>query len=209
MLKAISRFILATAVLLATAAVSSATTIALDVVSNTQEFATGVFHNVGWEFSVNTPIVVDALGIFDVNPAGLSESHQVGLWNASGTLLASTTVTSASTLITSASTAGDWLFQSITPIVLAPGTYVTGGFFATSADVVMANATITTIPQISFVASRASSEGSFAKPGPYGLVEPGVFGANIGIQSVAAVPEPASMLLLGSGLTALAIRRRR
>jgi PEP-CTERM motif len=44
----------------------------------------------------------------------------------------------------------------------------------------------------------------------YGLVEPGVFAANIRIQdSPTAVPEPASMLLIGSGLATLAIRRRR
>lgn len=203
-----SRCALALTLLLATSAVSNASTLALDVTSDTQTFAPGVFTNIGWQFSVSAPIVVDGLGLFDVNPAGLTETHQVGLWTIAGGLLASATVTSGSTLVSSVSNAGDWLFANIAPIVLMPGVYVTGGFFATSADSVIANATITTAPQIAFLASRASSEGALSMPGVYGLVEPGVFAANIRIQGPAAVPEPASMLLLGSGLATFAWRRR-
>src|SRR5437660_1734543 len=134
----VSRWVVAAAMLLATATVSSASTLGLDVTSDTQVFAPGVFHNIGWQFSVNAPITIDALGLFDVNPAGLAENHQVGIWDNSGTLLAQTTVTNGSTLVASASNAGDWLFADIAPIVLLPGTYVTGAFFATSADSVMA-----------------------------------------------------------------------
>src|SRR5581483_3385210 len=81
-------------VLLGAATISNASTLGLDVTSDTQIFAPGVFHNIGWQFQVNAPVTVDGLGLFDVNPAGLSESHQVGLWDNSGNLLAQTTVTS-------------------------------------------------------------------------------------------------------------------
>ena len=197
----------AIAILCGAATAASAGTIALDVTSDTQVFAPGSFTNIGWQFSVNSAITVDGLGVFDVGGNGLAENHQVGLWDNSGTLLAQTTVTNASTGVASVSSAGDWLFQAIVPLVLAPGTYVTGAFFATSADSVMANATISTVPQISFLASMASSQAVFAEPGAYGLVEPGVFAANISVQ---AVPDPASsLLLLGSSLLTLAIARRR
>ena len=193
--------------LIATATFASADTLGLEVTSSTQTFAPGVFHNIGWQFSVGSAITINGLGVFDVNPAGLSESHQVGIWDNSGNLLASATVTNGSTLVSSASTAGDWLFANINPLLLGPGMYVTSAFYGTSADSVMANATITTVPQITLLASRASTEGAFAEAGTYGLVEPGVFGANIRVASPTVVPEPATLLLVGSGLT-WAMRRR-
>jgi len=205
----LSRWIVALAMLLGTASVSSASTIALDVTSPTQLFSVGGFNNVGWQFQVNSTITVDGLGLFDVGSNGLAESHQVGLWTNAGVLLASATVSNGSTFVTSVSTAGDWLFQNITPLALAPGTYIVGGFYATSADQVMGGVTINATPQVSFLASRASFDVGFASPGVYGLVQPGVFGPNLRFQDQAAVPEPASLLLLGSGLAVVALRLRR
>jgi len=196
--------------LIATTTTSSAGTIALDVTSDTMVFATGTFNNVGWQFTVNAPILVDGLGVFDVGSNGLTESHQVGLWDNLGNLLATTTVNSGGTLVLSASNTGDWLFNSIAPVLLLPGTYVTGAFYATRADQVMANATITTVPEVSFAASRASNDAGFAEPGVYGLVQPGVFGPNFSIVTgVSSVPDEGNTFaLLMIGAAGLLVFRR-
>ena len=190
-----SFWVVGLAALISTAPISRGQ-LGLDVTSSTQIFTPAPFDNVGWQFTVSSPILVNGLGVFDVGANGLSESHITGLWDNGGTLLATTSVSSASTPVASASAAGDWLFNSIAPVLLAPGTYVVGAYYATGADFVMANATITTAPQITFAASRASSNGVPAEPGVYGLVEPGVFGPGIEIQSVSSVPDHGSTLAL-------------
>lgn len=209
MRRVISGGMVAAALLLTTAAMASAGTLGLDVISDTQVLFQGEYDNAGWQFSVNAPIVVDGLGIFDVNPAGLAASHPVGLWDSTGTLLAQATVGNASPLVSSASSVGDWLFEDIAPIVLQPGVYVTGAYLASSGEKVMGNATIASAPQITFIASRLSTNGKFAEPGAFNLGGAGLFAANIRIEPLATVPEPASLVLMGSGLTALAMRRRR
>src|SRR6476660_2949748 len=48
----------------------------------------------GWEFDANAAVTIRALGVFDDNQDGLGQSHEVGLFNGTGTLLASATVAS-------------------------------------------------------------------------------------------------------------------
>ena len=50
----------------------------------------------GYSFTLNDTIVVDSLGAFDFQADGLAQSHSVDLWDSSGALLASTTVSNAS-----------------------------------------------------------------------------------------------------------------
>ena len=63
---------------LATVSISTASTLGLDVTSNTTVAFPGEYDNAGWQFSVNAPVTVDGLGFFDVNPTGLGQGHQVG-----------------------------------------------------------------------------------------------------------------------------------
>ena len=95
----VSRVMVVTGLVLATVAVSEASTLGQDVIRANAFILNGTGrHNLGWQFQVNSAVTMDGLGIFDDAVfRGLSESHQVGLWDNSGNLLASTTVTIAST----------------------------------------------------------------------------------------------------------------
>jgi hypothetical protein len=87
----------------------------------------------GFDFTVTgSSLTITSLGLFDVGNSNraLTDSHPVGLWNASGTLLASTTIDNTATPVTSTSSLGHWLKKDIVqPITLSPGTYVLGAFY--------------------------------------------------------------------------------
>ena len=77
----------------------------------------------GWEFPVTSPVTITALGIWNEQAAdGLVNSHQLGLWNAVGSvLLTSVVITNANSIaVASSSPAGDWRFTPIVPVTLAP-----------------------------------------------------------------------------------------
>jgi len=78
---------------------------------------------VGWSFTLSTDMTVDGLGGWDAGP-GLQKSQTVGLWTSGGTLLTSAIVGESSTPTPSSSSAGQWLFTSVTSFVLTPGDYV-------------------------------------------------------------------------------------
>ena len=77
--------------------------------------------NLGLVFTANTTFSVDALGIYDY--PGLAGPEQVGLYNSSGNLLASATVTLTDPLISG------YFFQSVTPVTLSAGSTYTVDVF--------------------------------------------------------------------------------
>jgi hypothetical protein len=126
--------------------------------------------NLGWEFTVNSPVTVWGLGYYDYTAdsglaglsnscctaapqtsGGLTETHQVGIYNSSGVLVTSATVPAG----TAGILVNDFRYVSIAPAVtLAPGSYVivatqenTGSEAATD-PVVYTFSTFNTIPQI-------------------------------------------------------------
>jgi hypothetical protein len=82
----------------------------------------GSDQTIGWTFSTATDITVTELGFFDQTPADpLSQTHEVGIWDASGTLLASITVGTNDPLD------GSFRYHTITPFDLVSGiTYFIG-----------------------------------------------------------------------------------
>lgn len=77
---------------------------------------------VGYEFTVETAITVDALGAYDDAADGLAAAHMVALYDAGHVLIDSVTVTTADPAT------GDFRYHSLgAPLLLAPGTYFLSG----------------------------------------------------------------------------------
>jgi hypothetical protein len=78
----------------------------------------------GWEFATSGETVT-ALGY---NDYGFTSGHDVGIWDTSGNLLTSTTVTGGSTLI------NGYRYTAIAPLNLAAGVYIVAGDSGPGAD---------------------------------------------------------------------------
>lgn len=77
---------------------------------------------IGWRFTVNQQIEVSDLGVWnDDTSGGMSTPHPVGIWDESQALISSVTVELTGTVV------GNWIYGSITPVILDPGeTYTIG-----------------------------------------------------------------------------------
>ena len=164
---------------------------------------------IGWSFTANNDISVTDLGVYDTTPATrLGQSHQVGIFSITGTLLGSTTVQTNSPLT------GSFRYASVTPFTLTAGqTYLLGEAITSPfSDVYFTGSgTTTTDPAITFgQAAVSGSSSGFAAPTTLNSAA-GRFGPNFKFTSAApAVPEPGSIALLtGMTLTGAAFLRRR
>lgn len=150
----------------------------------------------GWSFTVNADITVTALGLFDGNQDGLTDRHDIGLWNSIGALLASTTLGAG----TAAPLTNQFRYATLLSDVdlIAGESYRIGALYLTSNDdVVIPSETtgLATPSQISFGAATYAIGNSLTDP-VLSFGGQGYFGANFLFNAGGGtVPEPASLLL--------------
>lgn len=149
----------------------------------------------GWAFNVLSPITVSGLGVWNAGSAGIPTT-EVGLFTSGGALLGQATIDNASTAVASASVDGSWLFGSITPVTLAPGSYVIGNVAFSTAPLAQINAPFTTVPQVTLL---GGAEGTFngGFTAPTSSFPTPIFGPTL---EEATTPEPSSLFLLGTAV---------
>lgn len=150
----------------------------------------------GWKFSLNSPILVSGLGVFDSGQDGLKDSHEVGIFNAAGVLLASATVASGQ-----ANPLEAQFRYAPASVLLTPGqSYLIGAVWGPSSDeLLMGSATnptlnFVTAPEINWLSYAYTSSGSLTAPLTFGIdATESYFGPNFTYAAVVPEIDPASM----------------
>lgn len=203
-----SLFLLAVAPL----AMLSAPAQAVEAISVDPNAAASVLTNppftLGWRFTPTKNLFVNRLGLFDHAGDGFLDSHEVGLWNNDGLLLATVTFSSG----TSGTLLNGFRFLSVGSTELSAGqNYFIGALFSTGNDrVFFPPATgFAANPDVGFGGATFAAGGVLANP-TSAFGGDGFVGPNFSF-SLAAVPEPTTwaMMILGFGVIGGAMRRRK
>ena len=173
--------------------------IAVSISNTTGGIGSVVGANQGWLFTANSDLQVTSLGYWDRGLDGLYGSHEVGIFTTAGVLLTSATVPSG----TAAPLTYNFRYVSTAPVTLLAGTdYVIGTFFGdiyqTSDSLAVYPTNLATSPEITFLGGRYLLGTALAMPSTSS--GDSRIGPNF---QFSVVPEPGSLLLLGSGLLGL------
>lgn len=161
----------------------------------------------GYDFSSSTSLRVTALGIFESLARPLEVVHDLGLWDDSGVLLASTTVSGTDTAVASANPMAQWRFADIAPLVLGAGTYFVGAYYTddNEDDILLGGAPLISLPSITYGETRFGFGPALARP-TMGFGSSSLAGATI---MADVIPEPTTLALMGLGLAGLGSRKRK
>ncbi len=156
----------------------------------------------GYSFTTASALTIRSLGIFDVGFDGLSEGHQVGIWDLSQTLLGSVSIGPG----TSATLVNGFRYANLSsPLTLTAGTtYRIGAFYAGLGDEFAQDATALEGNGITLLTSHYSlpSSPNLSYPNFQTNFADGYLGPNFSTQSV-----PAPLPVFGAA-TAFGFSRR-
>jgi hypothetical protein len=160
-----------------------------------QTYNLGTDFTAGWEFVTTRPLVVDALGVFDFGSSGLNSTYNLGLWDASQHLLASTTVSGSGDQIVD-----NFVWKNLGSLVtLAPGNYVVAAYgHYGNIDRYALGGTYTTLSGVSFVKDRYATGATFQYPSATSGASPAWFGGNFSEKTSEPVPAPLGILAASS-----------
>ena len=175
--------------------------LAVDFTSVTTDFTNNNW-SLGWSFTVNQSVTVTALGFYDDLQNGLTQPHDVAIYDAQQQVVVSGQVVRGDPLVSW------WRWTQVQPVVLVPGVQYEIVAVTAGENYTWGPVGFVTDPQVNYLvdAYTMPAGGVLAYPNfSDGVV--GYFGPNFLLTS--AIPAPGALLLLAPGLMTLVGLRRK
>jgi len=169
---------------------AKAITPGIDNLSGGSNSANGSW-TLGYEFSLSNTSIIDALGSYDQNGDGLNGTYNIGLWDTSGNLLRTASVSGSGNPLVSS-----FRWADIVDITLSPGNYIvaSAGDWLPNGDDYYYNGTYTTAQGLTWVRNWEINGSNLQFPTSTYQLGFGIVGGNVSLNSAPPVPGPLPLL---------------